>query len=205
MVKMKEKTSELKTRKSLEMRQQEVIDAALRAIGRDGLLRTTLADIAKEAGIGYGNLSFRFKRKEALLVAALQYLIDEYEAKIDAASLNGATAAERLDNVLLHSFSKSLTTKNKLAVWAAFWSECSTQPVYRKLFSKFRLRDAERMADLCRAVLIEKGNAVGEAEDIAIGVIALIEGLWSSMARGGILEREDGLKIARNFLEKILK
>lgn len=202
---MKENVNAPKVRKSLEMRQQEVIDAALRAIGRDGLLRTTLADIAKEAGIGYGNLSFRFKRKEALLVAALQHLIDEYDARIDDAATMGATAVERLDNVLVHSFSRSLTTKNKLAVWAAFWSECNTHSPYRKLFTKFRLRDAERMTELCRAVLVERGNGEGDAKEIGIGIIALIEGLWSSMARGGTLAREDGLKIARNFVSCVIK
>lgn len=200
---MEEKSIQIKTRKSLEMRQQEVIDAALRAIGRNGLVRTTLADIAKEAGIGYGNLSFRFKKKEALLLAALQYLIDEYEAEIDAATATGKTAAERLDNLLALSFSRSLTTKNKLAVWAAFWSECHTQPAYRKLFAQFRIREAERMTELCRAVLAEKSKVSGDPEGIAIGINALIEGLWSSMARGGILGREDGLRIARNFTGKI--
>jgi len=200
---MEEKSIQIKARKSLEMRQQEVIDAALRAIGRNGLVRTTLADIAKEAGIGYGNLSFRFKKKEALLLAALQYLIDEYEAEIDAATATGKTAAERLDHLLVLSFSRSLTTKNKLAVWAAFWSECHTQPAYRKLFAQFRIREAERMTELCRAVLAEKSKVSGDPEGIAIGINALIEGLWSSMARGGILGREDGLRIARNFTGKI--
>jgi TetR/AcrR family transcriptional repressor of bet genes len=202
---MEEKSNQIKTRKSLEMRQQEVIDAALRAIGRNGLVRTTLADIAKEAGIGYGNLSFRFKKKETLLLAALQYLIDEYEVEIDAATATGKTAAERLDNLLTLSFSRSLTTKNKLAVWAAFWSECHTQPAYRKMFAQFRVREAERMTELCRAVLTEKSKANDDIEGIAIGINALIEGLWSSMARGGILGREDGLRIARNFTEKIFK
>ena len=201
---MKENQNQIKTRKSLEMRQQEVIDAALRAIGRNGLLRTTLADIAKEAGIGYGNLSFRFKKKETLLLAALQHLIDEYEAGIDDAAATGGTAAERLDNLLALSFSRSLTSKNKLAVWAAFWSECHTQPAYRKLFAQFRLREAERMTGLCRAVLAEKGKASDGAEEIAIGINALIEGLWSSMARGGILVREDGLRIARYFKDNAL-
>jgi TetR/AcrR family transcriptional repressor of bet genes len=202
---MDEKSNQIKTRKSLEMRQQEVIDAALRAIGRNGLVRTTLADIAKEAGIGYGNLSFRFKKKETLLLAALQYLIDEYEVEIDAATATGKTAAERLDNLLTLSFSRSLTTKNKLAVWAAFWSECHTQPAYRKMFAQFRVHEAERMTELCRAVLTEKSKANDDIEGIAIGINALIEGLWSSMARGGILGREDGLRIARNFTEKIFK
>jgi TetR/AcrR family transcriptional repressor of bet genes len=202
---MQEKTNHIKTRKSLEMRQQEVIDAALRAIGRNGLVRTTLADIAKEAGIGYGNLSFRFKKKEALLLAAIQYLIVEYEAELDDAAATGKTASERLDNLLAISFSKSLTTKNKLAVWAAFWSEGHTQPAYRKLFTRFRLREAERMTELCRAVLDEKGKADGAAEEIAIGINALIDGLWSSMARGGILGREDGLRIARNFSKSVIE
>jgi len=202
---MQEDTNKIKTRKSLEMRQQEVIDAALRAIGRNGLVRTTLADIAKEAGIGYGNLSFRFKKKEALLLAAIQYLIVEYEAELDKAAASGKTASERLDNLLAISFSKSLTTKNKLAVWAAFWSEGHTQPAYRKLFTRFRLREAERMTELCRAVLDEKGKAGDAAEEIAIGINALIDGLWSSMARGGILGREDGLRIARDFSTKAIE
>lgn len=201
---MNKEIEKLKTRKSLEMRQQEVIDAALRAIGRKGLLRTTLADIAKEADIGYGNLSFRFKKKEALLLAALQYLIDEYEAAIDDAARTGASASERFDNLLALSFSRSLTTKNKLAVWAAFWSECHTQPAYRKLFTRLRLREAERMTELCRLVITERGGQVETADGIAIGILALIEGLWSSMARGGILEREQGLEIAKSFCSKIL-
>ncbi|MBD9624710.1 TetR family transcriptional regulator C-terminal domain-containing protein [Ensifer sp. ENS06] len=201
---MNDDAPKIRTRKSLEMRQQEVIDAALRAIGRNGLSRTTLADIAKEAGIGYGNLSFRFKKKEALLVAALQYLIDEYEVKIDGAAATGSTAVERLDNVLELSFSRPLTTKNKLAVWAAFWSECHTQAAYRKLFGQFRIREAERMTSLCRQVLAENGGASEDAEAIAVGINALIEGLWSSMARGGFLEREEGLAIARKFASRVV-
>lgn len=185
------------------MRQQEVIDAALRAIGRAGLLRTTLADIAQEAGIGYGNLSFRFKKKEALLLAALRHLIDEYEAAIDKAAAATGSARDRLDQVLVLSFSRALTTKNKLAVWAAFWSECHTQPAYRKLFSEFRRREAERMTELCRSALSEQGKPETEAENIAVGINALIEGLWSSMARGGILERDKGLEVARHFVDKV--
>jgi len=62
---MQEKTNHIKTRKSLEMRQQEVIDAALARSGATVWLRTTLADIAKEAGLGTGisaSVSRRRKR-----------------------------------------------------------------------------------------------------------------------------------------------
>jgi len=37
------------------------------------------------------------------------------------------------------------------------------------------------MTELCRAVLDEKGKAGDAAEEIAIGINALIDGLWSSM------------------------
>jgi len=100
------------------MRQQEVIDAALRAIGRNGLVAYHAGRYARRPGFGYGNLSFRFKKKEALLLAAIQYLIVEYEAELDDAAATGKTASERLDNLLAISFSNRSPPKNKLAVWA---------------------------------------------------------------------------------------
>lgn len=195
----------VRTRKTQEMRQQEVVDAAIRAIGRKGLSHTTLTDIAKEAGIGYGNLSFRFRTKDSLLLAALRSVVDEYTAAIEAAAASDGSAAERLDRVIAASFERSLTSRNKLAVWAAFWSECHTRAAYRKLFGEFRQREIRRTTDLCRELANELDLRDAQPDSIATGINALVEGLWSSMARGGTIDREQGLQVARDFISAIFR
>lgn len=191
---------ERKVRKTPEQRQREVIDAAIRAIGRNGLSNTTLADIAKRAGIGYGNLSFRFRNKDELLVAALRTIVDEYVEAIDEAASTPGSDMERLDRVLTTAFSRALTTRNKLAVWAAFWAESHTRPAYKKLFSAFRQREGERMTQICRGVIAERKLSDRDPVTMAIGINALIEGLWSQMAHGGEIDRDEGLRIAREFV-----
>lgn len=195
---------ERKIRKTPEQRQREVIDAAIGAIGRNGLSNTTLADIAKRAGIGYGNLSFRFRNKDELLVAALRTIVDEYVEAIDEAASTPGSDAERLDRVLTVAFSRKLTTRNKLAVWAAFWAESQTRPAYKKLFSAFRRREGERMMQICRGVIAERGLGDRDPVAMAVGINALIEGLWSHMAHGGEIDRDEGLRIARVLINLVI-
>lgn len=192
-----------KSRKTAEERRQEVIEAAIKAIGQKGLTNTTLADIAKLAGIGYGNLSFRFRNKDLLLMAALRSVVDEYVHAIESAAATPGGAFDRLDRVIMTAFSRQLTTKNKLAVWAAFWAEAHTRAGYLKLFSAFREKETERAIGLCRGIIEERDLTGKDAKVIGIGLNALIEGLWSGMAHGGSLDREEGLDITKKFVSMI--
>ena len=63
-----------------EYRKQQIIQTTLECIEKYGLSQTTLANIARAAGISQGNVVFHFQSKENLLEQALQSLSQEYMA-----------------------------------------------------------------------------------------------------------------------------
>ena len=58
----------------------KLIDATIETIAERGLADTTIAHVAKKAGVSQGYANFKFKSKENLLLSSLQYLSDEYKS-----------------------------------------------------------------------------------------------------------------------------
>lgn len=59
-----------------EERQQQLIEAAVRVLSRDGLAATTTRKIAAEAGVNISTLHYYFGSKDDLLVAVIEAVID---------------------------------------------------------------------------------------------------------------------------------
>lgn len=64
---------------------KRVLAAALTLFGRHGFQRTSMADIAREAGIARATLYLRFSEKGALFEALAASLVDEALARAEAA------------------------------------------------------------------------------------------------------------------------
>lgn len=62
----------------------KLIDAAFRAVARDGLADTNVKSIAAEAGVNPGLLHYHFASKDALIEAAVEGATAHYLAEIDA-------------------------------------------------------------------------------------------------------------------------
>jgi len=95
---------------------QQIIDAAIRVLARQGYARTSLLEIAKEAGMSKGALHYHYPTKEALIHAVLEEACNVVQARTVAAwspsdnpfvalrkSLEElwATRAERTDEALV--------------------------------------------------------------------------------------------------------
>lgn len=188
------------------IREQQLIDAAIQVIGKRGLSGTTLAHIAEQAGIGYGNVTFRFKTKDALLLRALRAVADEYNAMRDAAAQTpGKSAAERLDLMLAACFHRKVTSQKKVALWYAFLSECHINPKYGRTIAELRRNEYAQMKALCDEI-ISTGRYTGvDSRLVTISLNALIEGLWSAMRSGpqATIDRDEALASARLVLASI--
>ena len=80
---------------------KRVLTAALTLFGRHGFQRTSMADIAREAGIARATLYLRFCEKRAVFEALASLLVDEALSRADAAWVPGAPLSENIAATLL--------------------------------------------------------------------------------------------------------
>lgn len=69
----------LKPKKSTlieEVRRKQIIDTAIEAIAHDGFAHTTIADIARRAGVSTGVITYHFKNKDEILEQCIRRLFD---------------------------------------------------------------------------------------------------------------------------------
>lgn len=193
----------LSVRKSARDREEQIVSAAIAVIGTKGLSKTTLADIARKAGIGYGNLTFRFQTKDKLLIAALRAVLDEYSVHMDAATVCDLAPRDRLRRLVAAAFAPAVTTKNKIALWNAFLSECHTRTAYKRIFEELRRKERDRTLSICSEIIAAKGEARLDAEQATLAINALVEGLWFNMRLGQMTGRQEALAVAMKIVDTI--
>ncbi|MES3006630.1 MAG: TetR family transcriptional regulator [Pseudomonadota bacterium] len=91
----------------METREINIVEAAIRMILRYGMARTTMSDVAQEAGISRQTLYASFPSKEDLLRGSIRYLADRNVADIIADCAKTSDVAAQLDAVIHHTAVKS--------------------------------------------------------------------------------------------------
>ena len=127
-------------------RRGQLIEAALRSIVKNGLPGTTLATVAREAGLSQGVAVFYFQTKEGLLAAALEHHYETYEANWRAAREAAAPdPASRLAALVYGGFDPAVCGPKAQIAWHAFWGEASARPLFNEIADRF---DSNRSAAL---------------------------------------------------------
>jgi TetR/AcrR family transcriptional repressor of bet genes len=166
---------------SREERKVQLIKATIRSIARHGLSETTIATVAKEAGLSQGIINLHFQSKERLLEETLSHIVDEYRtAWYKAMKSSGDSAAEKLAALVAVDFDKLICQRNKLAVWFAFWGESRSRLTYRKIYAESNREYRQLLTELCED-LIKQSNTKIQAQRVAIGLLAMNSGLWLDM------------------------
>lgn len=165
-----------------QLRRGQLIEATMKTIARYGYARTTMAHVAKAAGMSQGIVNFYFSTKEALLYETFVHLAKEYETLVNhALDAAGDNPADRLKAMIETDLGPDVCSTTKIAVWLAFWSEARSRPKYRDLYLKLMTEYSRQVHEIC-AMLVENGGYTGlDLEEITAGFIALIDGFWVSI------------------------
>jgi AcrR family transcriptional regulator len=86
----------------MDPREIKIAEAAIRIILRYGMARTTMNDVAQEAGVSRQTLYAIFASKEDLLRATIRYLANRTVADIEADFAKTSDPGQRLDAVINH-------------------------------------------------------------------------------------------------------
>ncbi|MEX0759835.1 MAG: transcriptional regulator BetI, partial [Tistlia sp.] len=185
-------------------RRLQLIEATIDTIAERGLVGTTLAQVAKAAGVSYGVVGFYFRSKDALLRATLDQLADEYEAVVARALAKaGPSDAAKLIAILEADFSSEVAQRRKIAAWTAFWSESRATPAFRQRCVELQDAYLALTGELCRRLVADGGHDL-DPEAAAAGLNAMVYGQWIELQlRGSKLGREQARRPCLLYLKAL--
>lgn len=168
-------------------RRDQIRQAALRVFARKGYRNTVVEDVAEEAGVGKGTIYTYFDRKEKLLGAVFEDLIDEMEAE-HARILESDRAPLEKIRGLLQSFTDIMADREELApvmldIWVAGMRDPERFGIdFATLYAEYRALVAG---------LLERARARGEvAEDLPSVTPALLIGAVEGVLLQWVLDPE---------------
>lgn len=185
-----------------DLRRQQLIEATITVIGRQGYAGTRLADVARQAKVSYGVVGFYFKTKEDLLLATLQYLADEYtRVWRDAVAKAGPSPVDRLRAIIDADFSPKIASEKKIAVWYAFWAEGRTRPKYRQLCAQLYNDYHWQVRTLVEELIEQGGYSDLDPHQVTLALNAMTDGMWLDLQ---IQPREFNREQAKQTIEMFL-
>ncbi|RKS07346.1 TetR family transcriptional regulator [Nocardiopsis sp. Huas11] len=193
-----------------EERRRQVAEALLRTVGERGLARTTLADVAEEAGVSIGLVQSYFRTKSQLLRFGVDHMYKRAEARLRAVS-EGAEPVRSVREWLFRAAETLLPLddqrQREITVWLEFLPATKTDPEMARLH---RDTTAELLDALARA--LDEGVRLGEfrpdldGRTEAAGLVAFVDGLSiHHLVTGGDAFAQEAVRAAlHTYLDRLL-
>jgi len=158
---------------------QKLIDATIETIAKRGLGETTISHVAQAAKVSQGYANFRFKSKENLLLSSLKFISDEYKKSWGKIFEDqNIIPKERVLKIIENDFSSKIASRNKIAVWIAFYSEVKFRPSYLSICQHQDEIYSEQMEKLIQEILDENKEKNISAKEISETYLSMVDGLW---------------------------
>jgi AcrR family transcriptional regulator len=175
-------------------RRQNVVEAVLRLIRRDGMEQASVRNVAREAGLSMGSLRHYFASQSELMEFAFRSVIDRIEARL--ARLDPEPdPRRRAERVLAELLPLDDERRAENEVWLAFTSRAMVDPVLRAL----RDEGYDALRAGCRAILTDLSAAGLAPTDIRAEterLHALLDGLAVHAAMRADIHTAESLKAA---------
>ncbi|MGK0500579.1 MAG: AcrR family transcriptional regulator/ribosomal protein S18 acetylase RimI-like enzyme [Oceanicoccus sp.] len=187
-------------------RRQLLIDATMSAIYEHGLSKLTLAKITRIAGLTAATVNFHFDSKEALLLATLKYLSEEFDSRQKTALQQaGSAAPDQLKAVVDASLDPGITESRKMAVWFTFLSEGRARQDYQRICGECDSNNLNITINLCQQIINAANKQRGmSAKALACALSGLIDEVWQSILYvGDDYDRADAKNTCYAFLASV--
>jgi AcrR family transcriptional regulator len=149
-------------------------------------------------------VNFYFKSKDQLLLATLEQIVEEYSAFWQQALSKGKVApASGLEAMIEADFHPSVCNPEKISIWYAFWAEAGTNPAYQGVVQRLETDYIQQTVELCARIITEGGYGI-DARTVAVGLNAMIDGLWfDCLMEPKEFNRADAKRVCRSYLAAV--
>ncbi len=186
-----------------DIRREQLIEAAIRAISQHGIGETTIADVVQEAGMANGAVNQYFASKDMLLLEALRAVTGEFrEIWHQALAKAGDDPAAILEAVTMAQLHPKVCRHERISVWVAYWSETRFRPKYLDVCTESDAEYGEALMNACRA-LAQSGRYKNlDSEKAGQFLLAAGDGLWVNIMLG-LITRERAVELMRAHLKSV--
>ena len=156
-----------------EARRQQLIEATIDTLAEKGFVATTLAEIGGRASVSPGLIAHYFDDKDGLLEATLRSLATRLARGVSMRLRAARTPRERVQAVIDATLAPEEFEPRTCGVWLAFWG----QVIHSARLKRVQTIYQQRMLSNLRHALKQLVPAA-DAGRLAIGLAAMIDGLW---------------------------
>ncbi len=162
-------------RKVVEVRREEILDAAVAEVGRTGFARLRVTDVAAALGCSSALIFYHFDTKDGLLAAAFDHAVEGDSARLDRALANGADAADKVRRILRLYAPQGAAPGWTLQIDA--WAEALRTPELRTTARTLDQRWKQALTDVIAQGVTEGTFTCSDPGASAWRLCALLDGL----------------------------
>lgn len=161
--------------------QDQILDAVQSVIVRDGVRGASMRQVAQEADVSLGLLSYHFDDKDSLILAAFVRAAADILQTCTAAAEAVEDPADRVRAYLRGAFTDNFLDGDYLRLRVSLWAVALTDPDISKLDDDHYTKYASGMRELL--ALARPDLDPTEVRERVADVIATSNGMWLDWAR----------------------
>ncbi len=160
-------------------RRQALVEATIESLKRHGHEGLSVRRIAAAAGVSIGLINHHFPNKNALVAEAYRHFSRQLTQGFEAAVLRApASPRARLRAFFKANFSPPSLDPQVLTAWIVFWGLFRQSPEMRAVHEQQGRGYGDLLNTLLADLAGESGNSRINTRLEAIGLTALLDGLW---------------------------
>jgi betaine-aldehyde dehydrogenase len=185
-----------------EARRTQLVDVTIDSLAEVGYVGTTLAEIARRAGVSPGLVAHYFGDKDGLLEAAFRRLARSLAVRVRARLALAHTPRGRVQAVIDTNLAPEEFDKRSGTAWLAFWGQVLHVAGLKRVQTAYQKRMLSNLrSDLRRMI------PGAEARTLAAMIAAMIDGVWlrAALSEWQEADSESARALLTAFVEGRLK
>ena len=179
------------------VRRNQLIEAAISSLHDYGYADTTVARIAKKAGVSSGIVHHYFDGKDDLLFATMQHMLRVLRAETLRNLKQATTPRTRLSAIVEANFAPSQYSPDVMSAWLALYGSARQSPNLTRILKLYDSRLKSNLRDALKKLTDQE-----KAAELAIGVSALIDGVWLRAALlGDGYNRDTAIHLVSSYID----